>query len=353
MVDLELSVFHDTGTLLSLGDLQPLLPKSQDLWRASNPEDWFQCLQEMCDRDPESEFSQGCTSENGQTVFRNFVKGYLDESSVPPQTLRLLLHSIHTLVFQARQLRTCASEHGNDSIGASGMQEALRLLERWYNIMIRAEQQDCFATRTNMTLYHLILLNVLVDFPAIERVARDDSKTNMLATQLLSCFDEIADNCCVVVEHCAHINRLIESITPQHRPSWWSMAIYRTTLIIWAVLLLSLQNAPQGSSGLSRAQLVNMDQDNTVYDSPSETIDPRIHSAANEVDGNVGELLYNSGIRPEAVELSRCNGTKVRLTQPDESLTHGIGIIKKGQETRMERGIIRKLNHLMQRWRTG
>ena len=104
LLDQEISLFHDMPTILSISELQALLPHpNPSLFSASSAHAWSTLLSS-------SSPSHIPTSLHG--LFQDFLHDnfFHYSASLTPLTLRLLLHPIQSLLYQVRQLLTCFSD---------------------------------------------------------------------------------------------------------------------------------------------------------------------------------------------------------------------------------------------------
>lgn len=117
--------------------------------------------------------------------------------------------------------------------------EIQELLHIWYDLAkASAGQTDTAsspAMAANLALYHLVTLNTLVSFSAIERAARASSK-DVHGASHPRCWKRAyhLENPREIFFHCGQVLRNICSVPEASRPAWHAAAIYRVALIAWA-----------------------------------------------------------------------------------------------------------------------
>ncbi|KAI0473235.1 hypothetical protein GGR56DRAFT_698282 [Xylariaceae sp. FL0804] len=354
MVDQELSLFHDTAPMLAISSCHAPLPSPDLLWTSANAEQWVAAVQSV----------YGCTANvNPQLLttpsltpslfdlFQDFLHDNLaHRPALTPYQLRLLLHPLQSLLCHLRQMLSCFS----DALGSSSHQpiavtqasttarldEVQVLLQRWYELNLACAEANpdpaSAVSQTNFVLYHLIALNAAADFPEVERLARREgvsaavfegaasspsASTNAAAAawELMPRRRRCLPRRDEAVFHCAQVFRLVRAMPPDRRPSWWSAAVYRAALVLWADRLLSSPRLVVGAT-------------------PSTS--PTSSSGA----GVGGDGMY------PPVLLTQPDGSAVALDRPDEVLDHAVGVLEEGISTRIGDGIRRKLRALNQAW---
>lgn len=253
ILDLELSLFHDTTPLLSISELQCPLPGPKMLWMATTAQQWLTGINSV----------YGCTTNVSPhllstpsltpslfELFQDFLHGSLTTSRrepLEPQQLRLLLHPLQALLCHLRQTLSCFS---NIPVGrrAKGrtvtkatttqrLEEVQGLLKEWYELAAARHRADpnCAVTQCNLVLYHLISLNAVTSFPEVERLARKEGFDPIGPTHLeLSlrhqrCIHQRE----VAIFHCGQALRLLRALPADRQPSWWGAAVYRVTMVLW------------------------------------------------------------------------------------------------------------------------
>ncbi|KFY13633.1 hypothetical protein V492_03134 [Pseudogymnoascus sp. VKM F-4246] len=258
LLDQEISLFHDTPTILSISELQALLPHpNPSLFSASSAHSWSTLFSS-------SSASHIPTSLHG--LFQDFVHDnfFHYSASLMPLTLRLLLHPIQSLLYQVRQLLTCFSDvlstprSSTQTLTKAStlthLEEVQSLLQKWYKLHLSLPPSvfgsaDDSTKATNLILYHLISLNAYTSFPLLERLARRAPATLAaanpywdLSLQHKKCIFDSSS----ALFHAGQILRLVTlSDSRDHRLPWAPLAVYRASLVVWFdVLAMSDPNFP-------------------------------------------------------------------------------------------------------------
>jgi hypothetical protein len=114
------------------------------------------------------------------------------------------------------------------------MKEPRILLQQWYQISLAQDQRqhqpvdDAESSRLNLTLYHFLWLNTVADFGLVETYVYNDSSNK--DPDVHRCIDDPVE----ARYHGALALRLLRTMSPELRPRWWPLAVYRATLILWA-----------------------------------------------------------------------------------------------------------------------
>jgi hypothetical protein len=346
MVDQELSLFHDTAPVLAVNDLQCPLPSPDVLWMAPGAEAWLAAVNGI----------YGCTANvNPQLLstpsltpslydlFQDFLHDNLSrrQSALSPQQLRLLLHPLQSLLCHLRQMLGCFSDvlaarrtSTRTVTKASTMlrlEEVQGLLQQWYELSMAYLKQNpnCPISRCNLVLYHLISLNAVTSFPEVERLARRegfDGSYWELGLRHKRCIAQREE----AIFHCGQVLRLLRLMPATQRPSWWSAALYRATLILWVDSVSRLDPNFKRDEAPG-AQTVAID-----------CVTPE--------DPAVAAYLWNGdGV---AVLTRPDNGGVVSLDKPSDVLAAAVQSLD-GVGTRIGDGIRRKLVQLRAIWAEG
>ncbi|KAI3322441.1 hypothetical protein HD806DRAFT_500039 [Xylariaceae sp. AK1471] len=287
MVDQELSLFHDTAPMLAVSELCAPLPGPEVLWMAGNADQWMVAMQS----------NYGCTANvNAQLLttpsltpslydlFQDFLHDNLAprQASLTPHQLRLLLHPLQSLMCHLRQMISCFSDvlnsrHTSSRIVTKAstqqrLEEVQGLLQRWSALSSAYAEAHptCAVSKTNMVLYHLISLNAVTNFPEIERLARREGFDGTFPYWELS----LRHKRCIYrreasIFHCGQVLRQLRAMPPDRQPSWWSAAVYRATLILWADSVSrldpSFQRREETGSPVTIDQVPPDDQALTAY----------------------------------------------------------------------------------------
>lgn len=361
MLDLELSLFHDTAPLLAVAELQCPLPGPELLWSTSTSEQWLSGIQSlygsMTNINPHILDTQSLTPSLFD-LFQDFLQDNLShrQPCLGPQQMRLLLHPLQSLLCHLRQMLSCFT----DVLGirrASGrtvskssttqrLEEVQGLLQKWYELTItmHRENSNCPVTKCNLVLYHLISLNAVTNFPEIERLARKEKFEAggptywELGLRHKRCIYQREE----AIFHCGQVLRLLRSLPADRHPSWGSAALYRVTLILW-------------TDGIGR-----LDPSFKTSHSPA---DPKEGgSPATSSTGTRGNFAIDQVVPEDSAViaylwsgdgtpfLTRADGLLVSLDNPLDVLDMGMRYIDAGINTRIGGGIRRKLATLASNW---
>lgn len=361
MLDLELSLFHDTAPLLAVSDLQCPLPGPDILWIAPSSEQWFSGIQSlygsMTNINPHILTQSLTPSLFG--LFQDFLQDNLShrQPRLTPQQMRLLLHPLQSLLCHLRQMLSCFIDilgirrpTGRTVSKASTnqrLEEVQGLLQKWYELAITMhnENPNCSATKGNLVLYHLISLNAVTSFPEIERLARKEgfetgSPTYWeLGLRHKRCIYQREE----AIFHCGQVLRLLRSLPVDRQPSWCSAALYRVTLILWTDGVGRLDPSFKTSSSPSAPTKEGASPANT----PTGPRGSFAIDQATPEDPAVIAYLWGGDGTPV---LTRADGLIVSLDNPLDILDMGIKTIDAGVNTRIGGGIRRKLATLAGNW---
>lgn len=388
MVDLELSLFHDTAPVLSISELHCPLPGPAILWLAPNSEQWLAGVQSL----------YGCTANVNPhllttpsltpslyDLFQDFLHDSLNrrQSSLVPQQMRLLLHPIQSLLCHLRQMLSCFSDIlGNRRVTGrtvtkasthQRLEEAQGLLQKWYELAVTMYKADpnSTVTRCNLVLYHLISLNAVTSFPEIERLARKEGFEAggptywELGLRHKRCIYQREE----AIFHCGQVLRLLRSLPADRQPSWWSTALYRVTLTLWTdgigrldpsfktttttTTTSSSTSTSASSSSLSSATsstaaagVSAKERVGSPAGSPSSPGRIAVDQVMPEDPSVIAYLWGGDGI----AVVTRTDGTVISLDNPADVLDLGVKVIDSGVSTRIGDGITRKLVTLAGNW---
>lgn len=341
MIDQELSLFHDTSTILSITDLQTPLPCSERLWRAENSGEWLDIIQETYANANTPEYHSSTHPHDGLSLSHLFQDMLRDELELKnrrfsPLRLKLLLHPLQSLACHVGQLLSCFygmhdNQHGTRPITTAStlmrLEEVQSSLQKWHDICIINSKADpsCAITNGSLALYHLISLNTVTYFPEIERLVRKEGFDGLSWESALRSKQFIYKSEHAVF-HCGQVLRIIGNMPKIGRPPWWSAALYRVTMILWV-------------SCISRAYADNDNRDSgPVFMMNSVTSD----------DPSVKTYLANLHGVPAIL---RRDGTFTQLGNPDDVLTYSLSVLDEGVATRFSDGIRRKLQTVLRNWK--
>ncbi|KAI1424082.1 hypothetical protein F5Y12DRAFT_797431 [Xylaria sp. FL1777] len=347
MVDQELSLFHDTAPLMAISDLCTPLPGPEELWMSGTADQWMAAMQSInhsASVGPQLVLPPPPLTPSLFSMFQDFLHDNLHSQrwgALTPHKLRLLLHPLQSLLWHLREVIFCLSDTSNPRTTPGSPAEkppvsmhkvyAQDLLQKWYrlsNIYFKAHP-TCVATKTNLVLFHLISLNAVTNFPAIEQLARRERGEGAHEGSS-SAWEAYGPHIRAIEEavyHCGQVIRLVRAMPADRRPIWWSAAVYRALLILWAYSVLRqdpgfLKN-PEGAFVL-------------------------VMDAVELENGDLFDYMWGSG--PKAIPvLSGPNGSTVGLGKPSDVLDYAVAMLDEGVSTRFSDGIRRKiiaLNHV-------
>lgn len=279
ILDLELSLFHDTPPLLSISELECPLPSPKLLWMAPDAEQWRAGIQSI----------YGCTtnvnphllSTSSLTpslfdLFQKFLHGNLTncQDSLEPQQMRLLLHPLQSLLCHLRQTLSCFS----DILGgrrskcrivtkastSQRVEEVQGLLGKWFELASAQHEADpaCAVTQCNLILYHLISVNAVTSFLEVERLARMEGFEGSGGGRAPTYWElGLRHKRCIhqrerAIFHCGQALRLLRALPTDRQPSWWGAAVYRVTMVLWTDGLARLDpqfKTPAASSSSTKS----------------------------------------------------------------------------------------------------
>ncbi|KAI1199648.1 hypothetical protein F5X97DRAFT_332514 [Nemania serpens] len=339
IVDQEISLFHDTAPLLAVSDLCASLPGPEQLWTSADPTQWSAVMQSMLNYSPISTPQPVPSTPSLYTLYQQFVCSDADSTqltSLTPHRLRLLLHPLQTLLWHLQEMTFYSSDtsimsamaptSANKPPAINHQEEAQSLLQKWQKLshLYLEANPTCVATMANLVLFHLISLNSLTNFSAIERLARRDDFPWEPAPQRGQYIYRIEET----IYHCGQVIRLVRTMPADRRPVWWSAAVYRAMLILWAHSLLP----PDPTVSLGPDSQPPVVIDHVTLGSPDL----------------YAYMWENTGIPV----LSGPNGSTMSIDKPLDILNYAINLIQEGLSTRFSDGLIRKLIALNQHWST-
>lgn len=216
------------------------------------------------------------------------------------------------------------------------------MLQKWYELSMEfsKESPDCPITRCNMVLYHLISLNAVTNFPEVERLARRegfDGSYWELSMRHKMCIYQREE----AVFHCGQVLRLVRSMPQDRRPVWWSAAVYRAVLILWADSMARLDPT------LKREDTVGPSSTPAAAATPGPLVP--VDQVTPENPAVIAYLWNREGV----ALLTRNDGRSVSLDNPAEVLAYGVKEIEEAVSIRFSDGIKRKLAALAQNWSVG
>ena len=338
VVDLELSLFHDTPPKLSITDLNAALPDLEVLWGAKSPEQWTRSFEAVYSS---PSFSVHRNPPSLNNVFRRFMNrdSHVLKFNFSPTQLRLLLHPLQALVCHLHQCLGCFFDSGNDRQAQrlmTQLEEVHSLLQQWYTMCSRCIQNSSVfdpATCAGLVNYHLISLNTITYFPDIERLARGELQQDTFQQTFwarVRCVEEAPQ----IWFHCGQVIRLVRAMPEANKPPWWAGALYRVALVMWAT---SITTAHGQSNSVSMSAVV-------ARTFPDDTF--AIDGLSPEDTSITRYLRYREGVPM----LSKQNGSMVSLGVPGNALRHCLEVLEEDDANmRLTDGIKSRLSNLLGR----
>ncbi|KAF2459423.1 hypothetical protein BDY21DRAFT_282165 [Lineolata rhizophorae] len=349
MVDQELSLFHDTAPVFLSSEFESApMPEVDRLWQAKTAGEWLNTFSQV-----QQELAGGAASASPgghrpPSLNDFFQHVYFDDGvsqgiQLTSLRLRLLLHPIQGYVCDYRQRsnlfnNTLGRQHQNANVAAAAVQvrldEVRMLLRRWFDLATAymKNQTPCAMMQSNLAMYHLVSLNVVTDFPEIEKLARKDGmdeafqqpqQQQQLVWMHKRCIAD-AEN---TIYHCGQILRLVRQMPKGIRPPWWAAAIYRVALILRAeILSRTPESLTPPSSGLFPVKGPTFSADQFESSHPLIT-------------------RYLS-TREGAPTLTKLDGSPIPIDNVSTVLSYCVDVINEGVATRFTDGIKGKLERL-------
>ena len=333
MLDHEMSLFSDSALSLTILELQNNIPGPESLSKASNSAEWEDVLTKSLEM-REAAFSRCSVHE----LFQEFVKGDLLSirgNILGPCHLRLLLYPLHSLVTHLTQLLSFAP------LGAPGqrtwssrtvsmnlqLEETTRLLQQWHKMaMYLCADVNCPAWRANFVLHHVSALNLAVSIPDVESAARTENSQSQCENITLSLACQLAiRDFPEAVFHSRQILQHLVAISPSLRPCWWSLALYRATIALWACAMTI------GTFEGVDANTVN------ILGSSNLTMSSLFSGNKLPCREQIALPVYDEG------------GT-VSLESAGGVLIHGLMVLGHQETSKLSQGVYRKIFGLGTRW---
>lgn len=333
MIDQDLSLFHDTAPLFSVTEFGAPMPDADRLWQAK-----------MASERSETRLSDGYPSVGSgaqllslRELFRHFLDNEIiaQDIHLTPMRLRLLLHPLQALVCRYCRLLSCFSDnmasrqrsrHVNAAPTRFRLEEVQGLLQRWYDLAEGYKSSPmCPMMQANLVMFHLISLNVVTNFPDIERLARREGFDGRYK-QSLWIHERFILDVEKAIFHAGQILRLVRTMRRGVRPPWWPGAIYRVALILWTDSLTHNEELSPNQQNANPASNVTFAVDGLPADHPLI----------------IRYLTEREGIPT----LTRRDRSSFTLDHAFTVLSHCIDVIDEGVATRFSDGIRGKLEKL-------
>lgn len=279
-----------------------------------------------------------------------------DIRHVSPTSLRLLLCYLQNTVAHLRcsvdRIPIPSKGERHRAVGQTSLvllsvqfQETQELLNKWYTLarthFMSSSTDDCSpgsspslsmpdsdsrASSANMILYHLVMLNTMVSFPEIERMARIEPGSRIAKPGPAPWKHPYhLENTRDIYVQCGQVLRLVRSTPEPSRPVWWAGAVYRVALVAWAN---SLDNTADTKSQTQGETVI---LDDLSPDHPSI----------------LAYLDHQSELLPM---FSDPSGALVSLHVPVDIIHHCARVLDSDMQTKFTMGIQQKMLNMAQRW---
>ncbi|MCJ1311386.1 hypothetical protein MMC25_005057 [Agyrium rufum] len=337
-LDQETCLFHDAASIISSNDLNTPTPEPEIFWQAATAEEWAEVV-------PRSKR----LNLNHALSLHDYVQRFVEAENasqlltLSPLEVRLLLHPVHAITRQLRELLRCVSSLGKErktnrhvsrAVISVQVEQVQSILEKWHGICEAQMQRkgiSCAATCANMIMYHLIKLNILVDFVEVERMARGEGpRAGLQSTQpsqkRLYHLEEKEE----IYFHCGQVLRFVRFIPEPIRPLWWPAAIYRVALIMWA-------NSTTNADGSSIPKNSNIEDNEEPV--AIDSMAPNDPVLALYLQEHVGTPVLTGG-----------TAGIVTFRESENILQHCAGLLRIDCTTCLARGLRQKLLSMAERW---
>ncbi|KKO96886.1 transcription factor Cmr1 [Trichoderma harzianum] len=354
-MDHELSLYYDTEQTISACDLERPLSDPMLPWDTKNLSQTSELyLLDSLYTDTKTE--EALDFELRPTLnrlFKDFLHGTLSKR-VPPRHLQLLLHPLQALVHHSQSLLSCAKHSYSPVLSDaanSTLLETQRLLREWHNLAMESHNENLYTEDTTpaLILYHFTCLNLVANFVDIERLADRESLSIAFWQQSLQNERSIFNRQDTIL-HCGQALRYLRAINDDTRPWWWSTAVYRAILTLWAAATL-------GSSPSHGKSTTFWPKDPWPRDSMD--VDPRMNMSATPepsivaIDNIIAEdpvLGVANWSERHMLVLTRQDEGVVVLNDAMGILQYGISLINACPSSAEGDTLVTKLMDLGQAW---
>lgn len=388
MLDQELSLFHDTSPSFTISDFVSPVPDSSCLWYAKTATDWALAYQQIYKPTEPLTQNQFIRRQPAlHDIFRQLldIDSNIENLKLTALQLRLLLCPLQVIVFQSQLFASylpgislsSSSSSSTSQQGTQGSREATstanQLIEiqawlgRWHTLVKKylTTNAVCPAIQASLVLFHIISLNTMINFPAVEADVRGENRNGAGEKQSLSAFRHPhAQNLGgssfgirQIAHHCEQILSLVRAMDRNVRPSWWPGAIYRACLIMWTIqsaydrgegkmdeiLMMAFgaangvaTRAATGSNEAADVSLASLSSLSSSSSSAGEFFAHSNHSFASGGQDNdvAGNPSFPVGVLPG-------------MQNAKEVISRCVEIIEEGAPTRLAEGIVAKLKRLL------
>ncbi|KAF2437261.1 hypothetical protein P171DRAFT_492255 [Karstenula rhodostoma CBS 690.94] len=359
-VDLELSLFHGVPPKLTVGSIAFEIPVVGNALHGMFLENWNGAAG-FPTKGSLSQFERCHTSLTA--LFEAFKEGQLAESpnGLSVNSLRLLLHPLQTLSTHLHQCLIAFSSvqspgrGPNSTMGLASkafMDEVGTLLERWRRLCANTVSimgSACPTLQGSLVLYHLMVLNNLVSFPEVERLARERSgafrpSTPPRCTICVASTESLAS----LLFNCGQCLLVLRTMPSMTRPLWWAAAVYRVALVLSRVII-----ANNSTSSMTTLRFNTSLESNPSLDSNMVTLDQEYGPHAHEQDITLQRFLNRLQGTPV---ITKPDGTVMVLSSETDILDYCISMLDDHlvlESSSFASGVRLKLCVLRSRWRDG
>ena len=254
LIDQEVSLFYDLPPILSVTELDCPLPSSESTWLASSPDEWIRCLKShvLCATGGWSATALRQSKMSLRELFERFDRDQLFEPGFRPELLqmRLLLFPLQILVTNLSQTFSYIPEGDRISTFYSSssilqFEDIQLLMHRWLTYFRRAKTEgvrDYVMAKATLILYHVINLSLFTAFDKLESFARGETphSSSREVMELPSTWLREPEK---AFWHCDQILRAVGELKIELWPAWTAAAIYRATIVLWAISLCHIQGS--------------------------------------------------------------------------------------------------------------
>lgn len=394
MLDQELSLFHDTSPSFTISDFVSPMPDSNCLWYAKTATDWafvYQQIYKPTEPLAQDQFIRRQPALHD--IFRQLLEidSNIENLKLTALQLRLLLCPLQIIVFQSQLFASylpgissssLSSSSSTSQQGTQGSREATsttnQLIEiqawlgRWHTLVKKylTTNAVCPVIQASLVLFHIISLNTMISFPAVEADVRGEKRNGAGEEQGLSAFRRPHNQhqggssfgIRQIAHHCEQILSLVRAMGRNVRPSWWPGAVYRACLIMWTIqsaydrgegkmdeiLMMAFgaangvaKRAGTGSNeaadvGLASLSSLSSLSSTSSSSSAGEFFAHSHHTFASEGQGNdmAGNPSFPVGVLPG-------------MQNAKDVISRCVEIIEEGAPTRLAEGIVAKLKRLL------
>ncbi|KAK4063296.1 transcriptional regulator family: Fungal Specific TF [Trichoderma aggressivum f. europaeum] len=354
-MDHELSLLYDTAQTISACDLGRPLPDPELPWDTKNLSQTSNLYlldglyadiktEETLDFEPRPTLNQ---------LFKDFLHGTLPKR-VPPRHLQLLLHPLQALVHHSQSLLYLAKHSYSPVLSDaanSALLESQRLLQEWHSLAMQCHTENLYPQDTTpaLILYHFTCLNLVANFVDIERLADRESLSITFWQQSLQNERSIFNRQDAIF-HCGQALRYLRAINDDAHPWWWSTAVHRAVLTLWAASTLG--SSPSHGKPAPFSPKAPWPRD-------SMDVDPRMNMSATPEPS----IVAIDNITPEDPVLGDADWSErhmLVLTRQDEGavvlsdavgiLQYGISLIKAFPSSPGGEAVVTKYMDLGQAW---